>query len=73
MSQDRFTLDLRGLDVDTIEVVSADSIVAEGHGAIEIGQSCYSPYCSSYIGASCPGCSCGPGSAASRSGELAEE
>lgn len=43
--------DLEGLKVDSIEVLSADSIVAEGHGLIETGASSYSPYCSSYMNA----------------------
>ncbi|MEO3884454.1 hypothetical protein [Nonomuraea sp. B5E05] len=42
-------LDLRGLDVDSIDVVSADSIVAEGHGTIETGASSATGYCSSYL------------------------
>ncbi|SDL92865.1 hypothetical protein [Nonomuraea jiangxiensis] len=49
MSAENFTLDLRGLDVDSIDVVSADSIVVEGHGAIETGASSALGYCSSYL------------------------
>ncbi|GGM72327.1 hypothetical protein GCM10010106_18320 [Thermopolyspora flexuosa] len=52
MAENLFDLD--GLKVDSIEVLSADSIVAEGHGLIETGASSYSPYCSSYMQA----CSC---------------
>ncbi|WP_345406489.1 hypothetical protein [Nonomuraea salmonea] len=37
MSAENLKLDLRGLEVDSIDVVSADSIVAEGHGSIETG------------------------------------
>ncbi|MEV5322782.1 thiomuracin/GE37468 family thiazolyl RiPP peptide [Nonomuraea fastidiosa] len=42
-------LDLRGLEVDSIDVVSADSIVTEGHGTIETGASSATGYCSSYL------------------------
>lgn len=48
MSSENLKLDLRGLDVDSIEVVSADSLVVEGHGAIETGASSSLGYCSSY-------------------------
>jgi hypothetical protein len=49
MSGENLKLDLRGLDVDSIDVVSADSIVVEGHGAIETGASSAPGYCSSYL------------------------
>ena len=42
-------LDLRGLEVDSIDVVSADSIVTEGHGTVETGASSATGYCSSYL------------------------
>ncbi|TMR10373.1 hypothetical protein ETD86_39760 [Nonomuraea turkmeniaca] len=54
MSNEILPLDLSGLEVASIDVLSADSIVVEGHGAIETGASSYSPYCSSYMQA----CSC---------------
>ncbi|MEV0621984.1 hypothetical protein AB0I81_52305 [Nonomuraea sp. NPDC050404] len=49
MSSENLKLDLRGLDVDTIDVVSADSIAVEGHGTIETGASSSPGYCSSYL------------------------
>ncbi|WP_129842992.1 hypothetical protein [Streptomyces sp. RFCAC02] len=48
MSDHEFTLDLDGLDVDTIDVLPADSVMTEGHGAIETGASCSPGYCSCY-------------------------
>ncbi|GGO08496.1 hypothetical protein [Microbispora bryophytorum] len=51
MSNESLKLDLRGLDVDSIDVLSADSIVAEGHGAVETGASSAAGYCSSYLSA----------------------
>jgi hypothetical protein len=46
-----FTLDLSDLEIHSIDVLSADSIVLEGHGALETGASSYSSYCSSYLNA----------------------
>ena len=51
MSDHSLKLDLRGLDVDSIDVLSADSIVAEGHGTVETGASSAAGYCSSYMSA----------------------
>jgi hypothetical protein len=51
MSADKLALDLRGLEVDSIDVLSADSLVVEGHGAIETGASSALSYCSSYASA----------------------
>ncbi|WP_248963615.1 hypothetical protein [Sphaerisporangium perillae] len=51
MNNDGLKLDLRGLEVDSIDVLSADSIVVEGHGTIETGASSYTGYCSSYLSA----------------------
>lgn len=61
MSKEFHELDLSDLPVDSIEVLSADSIVAEGHGITETGASSYPCYCSSYLTAtSCPGCAAYP-------------
>ncbi|MFI6478531.1 hypothetical protein ACIBH1_11385 [Nonomuraea sp. NPDC050663] len=49
--QDNLSLDLRGLDVHSIDVLSADSIVVEGHATIETGASSSPGYCSSYLSA----------------------
>ena len=56
MSMTLPALDFGDLPVESIEVLSADSIVVEGHGAIETGASTYMGYCSTYMYAnSCPG------------------
>ncbi|MER6828993.1 hypothetical protein ABT352_23640 [Streptosporangium sp. NPDC000563] len=46
---EKLPLDLSGLEVEAIDVLSADSIVMEGHGAIETGASSAMGYCSSYM------------------------
>ncbi|MBF9133685.1 hypothetical protein I0C86_32830 [Plantactinospora sp. S1510] len=59
MSRPELDLDLDGLEVDTISILSADSLMAEGHGTVETGASCATSctscaYCSCYTtGTSC--------------------